>query len=61
MSSFRGPFLNMCVSGFLCSAPGVLSAAADVAPRDGVLLTVRTGYVVNCVVSRALTHGSDTK
>ena len=51
----------MCSSGFLCSVSGTRSAAADVALQDGVLLKVRTVFVVNSVTIRTLTDGIDSK
>jgi hypothetical protein len=51
----------ICWSGFLCSVPGTRSAAASVALQDGVLLTVRTVFVVNSAATRTLTDGIDSK
>jgi len=40
---------------------GARSAAADVALQDGVLLRVRTVFVVHSVTIRTLTDGIDSK
>lgn len=40
---------------------GARSAAADVALQDGVLLRVRTAFVVNSVTIGTLTDGIDSK